>query len=223
MSASTPILTARLWRSRRAAAIAGIVFAVLLLTAMTIMRGALGDGDLQTLRTDPHRRGLIRLGLHLVPFAGIAFLWFIGVVRELLGPIEDRLFSTVFLGSGLLFLAMLFQGAVTTTSLLGLLGQPGIDNELWLYGRGTTQTLISVYAMRMAAVFTLSVSTVGLRTSAFPRWLTYVGYAVVVVLLVAAGEHTWTQLLFPLWVLVLSVVILATHPRVETAAAEPAA
>ena len=62
---------------------------------------------------------------HLVPFAGIAFLWFIGVVREQLGNVEDRLFSTVFLGSGLLFLAMLFIGAVNSTSLLAMLaGQP---------------------------------------------------------------------------------------------------
>ena len=43
------------------------------------------------------------------------------------------------------------------------------------YGRGSTQALISVYAMRMAAVFTLSVSTVGLRTSGLPRWVSYLG------------------------------------------------
>ena len=54
-----------------------------------------------------------------MPFAGIAFLWFIGVVREQLGEVEDRLFSTVFLGSGLLFLAMLFTGASTTAGLHG--------------------------------------------------------------------------------------------------------
>jgi len=43
-----------------------------------------------------------------LPFAGIAFLWFIGVLRDRLGELEDRFFATVFLGSGLLFLAMLF-------------------------------------------------------------------------------------------------------------------
>ena len=107
--------------------------------------------------------------LHLVPFAGIAFLWFIGVVRDQLGNVEDRLFSTVFLGSGLLFLAMLFIGAVTSTSLLTMLAGSDPNTGLFAYGRSTTQTLISVYAMRMAAVFTLSVSTVGLRTSAMPR------------------------------------------------------
>ena len=121
MTTDAPVLTARRWRSRRSAAIAGIIFAVLLLTALTMMRIALSEGSLQVLHTDAQRRSLIRLSLHLVPFAGIAFLWFIGVVREQLGEVEDRLFSTVFLGSGLLFLAMLFIGAVTSTSLLGML------------------------------------------------------------------------------------------------------
>ncbi len=66
--------------------------------------------------------------------------------------------------------------------------------------------------MRMAAVFTLSVSTLGLRTSAMPRWVSFVGYAVALVLLFAAGEHKWSQLLFPAWVLLVSLVILFTRP-----------
>jgi hypothetical protein len=214
-------LTARFWRTRRSAAVAGIVFAVLLLAALTMMRLALGDADPRTLQSDGHRRALIRVGLDLVPFAGIAFLWFIGVVRDQLGPVEDRLFSTVFLGSGLLFLAMLFQGAVTTTSLMLMLAGTHVDTNVWNFGIGTTQTLVSVYAMRMAAVFTLSVSTIGLRTSAFPRWVSYLGYVVALVLLLAAGEHKWTQLVFPMWVLLLSVVILFTRPPVwEVAASE---
>ena len=131
---------------------------------------------------------------------------------------EDRLFSTVFLGSGLLFLAMLFQGAVTTTSLMIMLSGPDVDTHVWSFGISTTQTLVSVYAMRMAAVFTLSVSTVGLRTSAFPRWVSYLGYVVALVLLLAAGEHKWTQLVFPAWVLSLSVVILLTGPTVREVA-----
>jgi hypothetical protein len=221
MDPPPPTLTARFWRTRRSAAVAGIVFAVLLLAALTMMRLALGDADPRTLQSDDNRRALISVGLHLVPFAGIAFLWFIGVVRDRLGPVEDRLFSTVFLGSGLLFLAMLFQGAVTTTSLMLMLAGTHVDTNLWSFGIGTTQTLVSVYAMRMAAVFTLSVSTVGLRTSAFPRWVSYTGYVVALVLLLAAGEHKWTQLVFPLWVLLLSVVILLTRAPVwEVATSE---
>jgi hypothetical protein len=212
VSTRTPVLTARFWRSRRSAAIAGIVFAVLLLTALTMMRIALTEGSFESLQTDPRRVSLIRLSLHLVPFAGIAFLWFIGVVREQLGDVEDRLFSTVFMGSGLLFLAMLFIGAVNATSLLTMLAEPSPNTDLFAFGRSNAQTLISVYAMRMAAVFTLSVSTVGLRTSAVPRWVSILGYLVALSLLVAAGEHKWFQLLFPSWVLLVSIVILLTRP-----------
>ena len=216
MSTRTPALTASFWRSRRSAAIAGIVFAVLLLTALTMMRLALSESSLESLQTDPQRRSLIRLSLHLVPFAGIAFLWFIGVVREQLGSVEDRLFSTVFMGSGLLFLAMLFMSAVTATSLLTILTGSSPNVEIFASGRTTAQTLISVYAMRMAAVFTLSVSTVGLRTSAMPRWVSYLGYLVALTLLLAAGEHKWFQLLFPAWVLLVSIVILVVRPPTAT-------
>jgi hypothetical protein len=209
----------RLWRGRRSAAVAGILFGVLLLAALTMMRIALSESDLSALRADSSRRTLIELALNLVPFAGIAFLWFIGVVRDQLGPTEDRLFSTVFLGSGLLFLAMLFMGAVTSTSLLTLVAAQNPNVTLFDYGRTTTQGIISVYALRMAAVFTLSVSTVGLRTAALPRWVAYSGYVVALGLLVAAGEHKWVQLVFPAWVLLVSVVILLTDPPVRDGAA----
>jgi hypothetical protein len=208
-------LTARFWRTRRSAALAGIVFGVLLITAMIMARIALEQDTLESLQSDARRRTLIRLSLNLVPFAGIAFLWFIGVVREQIGAVEDRLFSTVFLGSGLLFLAMMFSGTVTSTSLLEMLSERTVNTDIWAYGRSSTQVLISVYAMRMAAVFTLSVSTLGLRTSAVPRWISFLGYAVALVLLVAAGEHRWSQLVFPAWVLLLSLVILVTRPPVR--------
>jgi hypothetical protein len=212
VTADAPVGFASFWRTRRSAAIAGIVFAVLLLVAMTTLRIALSEGSLQALRADAQRRGLIRFSLHLVPFAGIAFLWFIGVVREQLGEVEDRLFSTVFLGSGLLFVAMLFSGSAATASLMQMLTGPNVNADVFAYGRGTSQGLMSVYAMRMAAVFTLSVSTVGLRASRLPRWVSYLGYLVALTLLVAAGEHKWTQLVFPVWVLLVSVVILLVRP-----------
>jgi len=205
-------MNVRRWRSRRSAAVAGIVFAVLLLAAMTMTRLALSDTSLEALRSDAQRRTLIRLSLNLVPFAGIAFLWFIGVVREQIGEVEDRLFSTVFLGSGLLFLAMLFVGTVTSTSLLAMLAGRNVNADVWAFGRDNTTAIISIYAMRMAAVFTISVSTLGLRTSAMPRWVSYLGYLSALVLLLAAGEEKWTQLIFPAWVLLLSIVILFTRP-----------
>ena len=216
MSTSTPVLTAGFWRTRRAAAIAGIVFGVLLLTAMTMVRLALSDAGFESLQTDGERRAMIRLSLQLVPFAGIAFLWFIGVIREQLGTVEDRLFSTVFMGSGLLFLALLFTGAAMTSSLLEMLAAPTASADVWAYGRETSRGLFSLYAMRMAAVFTLSVSTAVIRAAALPRWVSYSGYLVALALLVGPANLQRIQLMFPAWVLVLSAGILLTKPAQRT-------
>lgn len=207
-----PVPSPPFWRSRRGAAIAGIAFAILLTAAMALMRLAVSEGGFEEFRSDAGRRTLVMWGVGLVPFAGIAFLWFIGVVRDQLAEVEDRLFSTVFLGSGLLFLGMVFLGAVTSASMLEMVAGPNADTDVWAFGRTSTETLISVYAMRMAAVFTISVSTVGLRTSSVPRWVFYLGYLVAAVLLAASGERQWTPLLFPAWVLLLSVILLFRRP-----------
>ncbi|HEY6688432.1 MAG TPA: hypothetical protein VI094_19735 [Propionibacteriaceae bacterium] len=137
---------------------------MLLLAAMTMLRIDLSADSMQSLRTDQQRRTLIRLSPHLVPFAGIAFLWFIGVGRDQLGGVEDRLFSTVFLDSGLLLVAMLFVGAGTSTSLMATLAGTSVNAEDYAFGRKTVRSLFSVHAMRMAAVFTLAVRAVGIRT-----------------------------------------------------------
>ena len=107
---------------------------------------------------------------------------------------------------------MLFVGAGTSTSLMATLAGTSVNAEVYAFGRSTIRSLFSVYAMRMAAVFTLAVSTVGIRTSAVPRWVCYLGYLVGLILLVAAGAYHWTQLVFPAWVLLLSLVILFDRP-----------
>ena len=66
-------------------------------------------------------------GLYLVPFAGIVFLWFVAVIRDQVGEREDRFFATVFFGSGLLFVALLFAAAAVASALVvgvRYLGQP---------------------------------------------------------------------------------------------------
>ncbi len=145
---------------------------------------------------------------------GISFLWFIGVVRDGLGRLEDRFFATVFLGSGLLFLAMMFvtsaiggAGLAAGNSALGheLLG----NSEVALFGQMVVLTLSKTYALRMAAVFMISLATIWLRTHLMPRWLVYVSYLLAVALLIASDVSMWLTLSFPIWVLVVSVLLLA--------------
>src|SRR5437763_15440739 len=98
-------------RTPKAAAIAGTAFSILLMTAFGLLRMSIPSDPLAPGTWLRAQAGTIALALNLIPFAGIAFLWFIGVLRDRLGQREDRLFSTVFLGSGLLFLALLFSAA----------------------------------------------------------------------------------------------------------------
>lgn len=99
-------------RTPRSAAIAGIAFALILAAVIVRLRvsGPESDGGGTAWLTDAQRRSAVSTAMNLVPFAGIAFLWFIGVVRSRLGTREDKLFATVFLGPGLLFVALLFAG-----------------------------------------------------------------------------------------------------------------
>jgi hypothetical protein len=193
-------------RTPRAAAIAGIVFA-LLLSASTILVSLANQSEVGT----PFAKQALILGLNLVPLAGIAFLWFIGVVRDRIGPHEDRFFATVFLGSGLLFLAMLFATAAIGGSLVASSRPP--SDPLITFGRQITHDIMNVYAMKMAAVFMISTSTILLRTVILSRWLAYVGYTFALVQLVTLTHWEWIVLLFPLWILALSIEILLTSLR----------
>jgi uncharacterized membrane protein len=164
--------------------------------------------------------------LNLVPFAGIAFLWFIGVVRDRIGQREDRFFASVFLGSGLLFVAMLFIAAAFAGGLIAegavrSVAAPGPGTLA--VGRQVTGLLLHVYAMRMAAVFTMSTATITLRTEVVPRWIGMLGFAVALVLLVSVGLTPWVELLFPAWILLLSIDILRTGLRDSSGAAGTAA
>ena len=199
-------------RTPRAAAVAGIAFSVLLITAFVLIRLSVPaqPGAAGAWLTEPGRRTAVAIALNLIPFAGIAFLWFIGVIRDRIGEREDRFFATVFLGSGLLFVGMLFVAAAVSGGLIAAAarpsGPPGAGTLA--QGRDVTAILLNVYAMRMAAVFTLTTVTIARRTQIVPRWLTVAGIATALVLLVGIGISAWAELLFPAWTLALSIDIL---------------
>ncbi len=202
-------------RTPRAAAAAGIIFSVFLITALVLLRisvpahAAVPGSWL----TDSRRRAAVAVALNLVPFAGIAFLWFIGVLRDRIGEHEDRFFATVFLGSGLLFVAMMFVATAVATGLVADMTSVRPQPSTLALGRSVTSTLLNVYSMRMAAVFTLTTVNIARHTEIVSRWLTIAGLATALVLLVGVGISPWAELLFPVWILALSIDILAATPR----------
>jgi hypothetical protein len=206
-------------RTPRAAAIAGIAFALLLGTALVLVRVAVPTDslDADAWLNEGWRKNSVVLALGLVPFAGLAFLWFIGVVRDRIGAAEDRFFATVFLGTGLLFVAMLFAAGAVAGGLIAAESQRGsatISPEVWRLGRQTTYLILNVYAMRMAGAFTISTTAIAHRLGILPRWLAVFGGVVAVILLLTVQRFAWVQLLFPFWVLVISVHFLV-HPHAD--------
>lgn len=206
----------REWERRRlttprTAALAGILFGVLFAASLALMRSAVPEGlssDISWLETSQRP---ISIAMLLTPFAGIAFLWFVGVVRDKLGDFEDRFFSTVFFGSSLLFLAMVFVSMAIAGGILAMsrldAGKP-IDSSVIYFGRAIMLQISNVYALRMAGVFMISLGTIWMRTGLMPRWLAIITYLLALVLLLVVNLNLWITLIFPAWVALISALIL---------------
>lgn len=198
-------------RAPRTAAVAGLAFGLILGTVLLLLHSAIpesvpGSGgwvDEQSQRT------AVEGALTLIPFAGIAFLWFIAVIRSELGRAGDRFLETVFLGSGLLFVAMLFAAAAVLMSALavGDAGMP-VTEETAAGAWALASALLGSFGARMAAVFAMAVSSAGIRGGSMPRLLVALGYVTGLLLLLTPPLPQWAQLLFPLWVISLSMHVL---------------
>jgi hypothetical protein len=216
-------LTGANLRTPRAAAIAGLVFAVLLMTSLTLLRLSVPTDPLDTGAWLTGSSGRVVFALNLVPFAGIAFLWFVGVLRDRLGDREDRFFATVFLGSGFLFLAMLFVAAGAAAALTTVHVQHGdalVATPTFRLARALSYSIMNIYAVKAAAVFMFTTSTIALFTGIAARWIAYLGYALALALLFGSGLSNWTFLVFPLWVFLLSAYILFDNLRRPSPAAD---
>lgn len=138
----------------------------------------------------------------------ICFLWFIGVVRDGLGRFEDKFFASVFLGSGLLFLAMIFVSSAVGVALVASRGAD-YGADVHVFGQALLIALSKTYALRMAAVFMMSLATIWLKTGLVSRGLVIFTYVVALTLLVASDVTVWLTLAFPVWVLIVSVLALS--------------
>jgi hypothetical protein len=204
-------------KTPKAAAIAGIVFSLLLLSILWLLRTSIPADPLEPgawLATDTRA---VTVALNLVPFAGVAFLWFIGVLRDRLAQLEDRFFATVFFGSGLLFLAMLFAAAAIIGAIV-LVASVSTPHELmnsatFRFARAASYIIANVYAIKMAAVFMISTSTVVIRTGIAPRWIAYLGFLLALILLFGSFFISWSFAVLPFWVFLISVYILIDNLR----------
>lgn len=195
----------------RAAAIAGILFGLLFAASLSLLRWAIPvnlSADMSWLEAGAWK---IDLALGLMPFAGIAYLWFIGVIRDRLGEFEDRFFSTVFFGSSLLFLAMVFVSMAIAGGILAtynVIGGDTPDYTVIFFGRVLMLQISNVYALRMAGMTMISLATIWMRTGLMVRWLAVLTYVLAAILLLVVSFSVWVTLIYPAWVFLISVYIL---------------
>jgi hypothetical protein len=199
-------------------AVAGLVFTGLYLASFFAVRGlpkASWSDDEILAFYDSSDVGYTRLvTLYLVPFAGIAFLWFLAAFRDRVSKLagtENTMLSTVQILSGAIYIAMQFSAAASIVTVVLTLdaGTPTPDSvqtvrPFLVLG----DTILVVFALRAAAVFMMSGTTRALRAGLFRRWQAYLSYALALVLLLTAAEMRVTSLIFPLWIGAVSILIL---------------
>lgn len=209
----------------RVVAVSGLIFSALYIAGIVFIRLAVPADPTEpgAWLSDHTSTSWVRLALNLIPFTGIAFLWFMAVLRNRIGGLEDRFFATVFLGSGLLFVAMLYVTGALARGLLDTFAGEGSlpgRSETYAVGRAMGYALMNTFAVKMAAVFIIVTCSIGLRTAVFPRWMAFVGYVLALVMLLTITDFAWIALVFPTWVLLLSAYILVTDfgqgPQVAT-------
>jgi hypothetical protein len=153
-----------------------------------------------------------------VPFAGIAFLWFTGVIRDHLGESEDRFLSTVFLSSGIISVVLLFFWGAIVGALFGTYAVSNVlavDSDVVIFGFALMNQIMGNYALRMSGVYMMSIGSIWTGTGAMPRWLSIVTFVVALGFLLFAGTIRDARFIFPVWVLIVSVYILILNYRNE--------
>jgi hypothetical protein len=119
----------------------------------------------------------------------------------------------VFLGSGLLFVAMLFTAVAVARGLLetfATTSRLSAGSDSYAVGRAMAHALMNTFGMKMAAIFMFVTSTIGLRTAVLAHWASFGGFALGLIMLFAITDFAWIALVFPFWVLLVSTYILTT-------------
>ena len=212
-------------RSPRAAGFAGIVYSILMSFGMILTdrfsEVSFGEITPEFLQNWSDTASLV---IALVPFAGIAFLWFTGVVRDQLSYQEGRFFATLFFGSGIVQVVLLFiWGAIfgTIMGVRNLFAAGMAEGGILIFGFVLMNEIIGNYALRMAGIYMTAIGALWSRTGRMPRWLIIITYILALGFLLAADRFRESRFIFPTWVLIVSIVILVLNFRSKQERDEP--
>jgi len=209
----------------RMCGVSGLVFSALLVVALVLVKQAptlaSTDADYQKFYAGGHSDDLVTLGLYIVPFAGIAFLWHMATVRTLLRHVRsqgDEIPRFLQQASGVLFVAMLFAGSalVGAVALLSVFSHnpppaPDIARGLTSSGYG----LVFVYGVRGAGMYLLTTTTLARKGGLMATPVAIVSYVAGAFLLVSTTFHPAILLVFPAWTALIAVLALIRARRPE--------
>lgn len=162
--------------------------------------------------SDQNRRPIL-VGLYVMPFAGIAFIWFIVALRMWTsGQVrrENVLLSNVQLVSGILYIALFFGGAAASSVLAASVqfAQGSVDPDTARQFPQLGSALLLVFGMRMAAMFVFSTTNITRSVGIIPRWFAIIGLVVGLGLLLSATFNRALVLVFPIWILVFCALLI---------------
>ncbi len=202
----------------------GAAHALLFLLSWRLLSDAPGpeapDAEIVDYYASASSRRFLLVGLYVMPFAGIAFVWFIVALRmweEGSAHRRSVLQSNLQLISGIVYVALFFVAAAASSVVAASVhfAEGGIDPDVARQFPVYGTTVFFVFAFRMAAMFVFTTSAILLRAGILPRWFAWGGYAVATFLLLSATFEQWFVIVFPVWLLVLSVLLLRTARRID--------
>jgi hypothetical protein len=213
--------SARHWAAR-VAATSGIVFAGLFVAALALVHRAPTLSDPDAAYAAFYANGgdqlFVAVGLYLVPFAGIAFLWHMTAMRDVLdtpAPAPSTMAHGLNLLAGIIFVTLLFAGtaAVGATGFGVYFGHtPAEDPAAARALTGVGYGLVFVFAVRGAGMFAITTTTLLRTAGVLPKIPAVLAYLLAAFLLLAVTNNPAALLVFPAWVVLISVFLLR-HAR----------
>jgi hypothetical protein len=209
---------------------AGAAHALLFLASYGLLLSVPGarapDAEIVSFYGSGESRRLLLVGLYLMPFAGIAFIWFIVSLRMWIAAHvrrENALLSNIQLVSGIVYLSLFFATAAASAATAAAVEFTDADIDpttARLFPRFGAALLL-VFGMRMAAMFVFTTSNIGRGARVLPRWFIFLGYAVGLFLLLSATFSPLLALVFPVWLLALCALLFVRARRIPAEATIP--
>ncbi|MCA9859678.1 MAG: hypothetical protein KC438_08145 [Thermomicrobiales bacterium] len=205
---------------RRAAILTGAVgavFAILFLLSLWLLHSTPkpvdSDESFIDFYSGDERQKIMLVGLYLLPFSAVAFIWFIAALRQWVTRGSRRgsqMIGTVQLLSGIGFITLALASAAASTMPAAMVelgygsSDAGMARQFPLFG----DALLLVFGVRMSAMFVMTTARIGRASGYMPRWFSIASMVAAAILFLSYSLTVWLAVVFPLWVLALGLLII---------------